>query len=259
MQIILGIRSKDNEESTRCKYPILISLCRADKKGQLAQIGWDVCRRALQTRTSTCNKKIAVENKLMIPGFLLTKSTFAPYWRIMDRWRRSKAQEYSKDDLVMLILIFDNEFSMGCCVLFRPYSSLLAEGKTKLPSADGANMFAVETLDRRYVDRCRRRTERCSSGYGGVSTSFDWCHPGRKCMSSSRFHGRSGTSVEGCHAWRKELSGSNDGFILRNRLTCWFAGFFEYEGFAASSQLWRCRTPTFHPKSITDPNRKSRS
>ena len=142
MQIILA-SAKIMNSTTEVQVPDTHQPCFRQEAGQLALELGEMSAEELATELH-CNKKIAVENKLRYQDFFNEKATLPAILGVL--WtgiQVSEAQEYSKDDLRYADShLWITSFLYG---LLRPLDLIhpyRLEGKTKLPSADGANMFA---------------------------------------------------------------------------------------------------------------------
>ena len=91
---------------------------------------------------------------------------------------------------------------------------------------------------------------------GGVSTSFRLERILKEVHVISPFSWSIRYSVEGCQRLCKELSGAMTSFIPATDSPHRYLLGFEYEGFTYQAN-WRRRTPAFHLKRATVPNRQS--
>ena len=142
MQIILA-SAKIMNSTTEVQVPDTHQPCFRQEAGQLALELGEMSAEELATELH-CNKKIAVENKLRYQDFFNEKATLPAILAYYGQaYKCLKAQEYSKDDLRYADShLWITSFLYG---LLRPLDLIhpyRLEGKTKLPSADGANMFA---------------------------------------------------------------------------------------------------------------------
>ena len=210
-----------------------------------------------------CNKKIAVENKLRYQDFFNEKATLPAILAYYGQaYKCLKAQEYSKDDLRYADShLWITSFLYG---LLRPLDLIhpyRLEGKTKLPSADGANMFAYwkPRLTDMLIDAVRRTTERLFIWLLRMFQHlFDWKRILKEVhVIQPLFMVDQGTRLKAVSVYAKSCRGAMTSFILRNRLSSPADLLGLSTKLYVSTNYGERRTPTFHLKSITDPNRKS--
>ncbi|KGF24469.1 YaaA family protein [Prevotella histicola] len=250
MQIILA-SAKIMNSTTEVQVPNTHQPCFRQEAGQLALELGEMSAEELATELH-CNKKIAVENKLRYQDFFNEKATLPAILAYYGQaYKCLKAQEYSKDDLRYADShLWITSFLYG---LLRPLDLIhpyRLEGKTKLPSADGANMFAY--WKPRLTDMLIDAVKKDDGTLVHLATEefqhlFDWKRILKEVhVIQPLFMVDQGTRLKAVSVYAKSCRGAMTSFILRNRLSspADLLG-FEYEGFTYQANYGDAEHPHF--------------